>query len=322
MKQILKLFLSLAILFGAIYFLDWDTLENSLFQLNALTFFIGTIVAFMQYLANAIRWHLLVKNFSNSGALNHVGHYLYASFLNTFTPSNVGGDVYRYISLRQKDTNNAPIIIALVRERILGIFACLMIYVFCLGGILVIGIETQWNESIFFLYAGGFALAGGAGIVFLPKLLHCVSASNYIQTRNGLLRLFATIQEAFDLKSFLGVTNLMALSLLALFIWIVTIVIFSIDLEFEISWLLLGAIILLVEIIRMIPITIQGIGVREGMYAYLFAISGKVPETGFILATVSYIALSLSLLLSGFIGWVLMYLFPMAKKSENKTEME
>ena len=74
------------------------------------------------------------------------------------------------------------------------------------------------------------------------------------------------------------------------------------DLGINISYLQLGAVVILVELIRLIPITIQGLGLREGMYAYLFQILEKSPEDGFVLGSVTYLTLSLSLLFSGLIG--------------------
>jgi hypothetical protein len=103
----------------------------------------------------------------------------------------------------------------------------------------------------------------------------------------------------------LTLAKLLGLSLIALFLWILTAQIMAFDLRIDISYLLLGAVVILVELIRLIPITIQGVGLREGMYAYLFRIIGKSPEDGFVLGSVTYLALSLSLLCSGLIGSIL-----------------
>ena len=70
----------------------------------------------------------------------------------------------------------------------------------------------------------------------------------------------------------------------------------------------------LVELIRLIPISIQGIGVREGMFAYFCGKLGISPEAGFILGTVSYLALSLSIVIAGFFGLCLMHLYPLDKE--------
>ncbi|MEO0248899.1 MAG: hypothetical protein ABIN58_05020, partial [candidate division WOR-3 bacterium] len=79
--------------------------------------------------------------------------------------------------------------------------------------------------------------------------------------------------------------------------------IIALDLGLDVSWSALGTVAILVELIRLVPITLQGVGVREGSFAYLFKSLGESPETGFALGLVSYLALSMAVGLFGFLGW-------------------
>ena len=58
----------------------------------------------------------------------------------------------------------------------------------------------------------------------------------------------------------------------------------------------------LIEIVRFVPLSIQGIGIREGGFATLFAFIGFDPETGFTIGLLGYTALSLTQLLIGLTG--------------------
>jgi hypothetical protein len=68
---------------------------------------------------------------------------------------------------------------------------------------------------------------------------------------------------------------------------------------------LLAMIVSLTEIIRLVPISFQGIGVREGVFSALAGLAGSSPASGFVVAAVAYAALSLALAISGVIGGLL-----------------
>jgi hypothetical protein len=68
---------------------------------------------------------------------------------------------------------------------------------------------------------------------------------------------------------------------------------------------MLGLIGILSDLLRQIPISIQGIGVREGVFAWLYVLAGGTAEAGFILGLASYLALSISLVLVGALGAVI-----------------
>jgi hypothetical protein len=77
-------------------------------------------------------------------------------------------------------------------------------------------------------------------------------------------------------------------------------------LGFEIPWSLLLVVVTSVELVRIVPLTIQGIGVREGAFASLLGLFGHAPENGFVLGAVAYLALSVSLVVTGGLGAVLL----------------
>jgi hypothetical protein len=47
---------------------------------------------------------------------------------------------------------------------------------------------------------------------------------------------------------------------------------------------------------------VQGIGLREGAFATLFGLFGQAHEDGFVLGAIAYIALSLSIVVTGTFG--------------------
>ena len=65
---------------------------------------------------------------------------------------------------------------------------------------------------------------------------------------------------------------------------------------------MVGAIAVLTELIRFVPISFQGIGLREGSFALFVGLAGGEPEAGFVVAGLAYLGMSVSLVLAGLIG--------------------
>lgn len=321
LRKFLKLLVSLLLLITALHFLDWKNLRLALFKVNPWIFALAVLISLSQFVVMAVRWHHIIRKIVPLPLLEHMKYYFYGTFLNTFTPANIGGDVYRFISLKSSPSNSASIVTALMWERLLGLLSYFLFYLFCLVGLWIADPIVMYDIGKIFIYAGAFILTGTAALFLSLFIFVHIAQWKSIRSLNWLLGIATHLQDAVKLYSFSEITKFMGLSLLALFIWILTVQVVAIDLGLRISLLSLGAIVILVELTRLIPISVQGIGVREGMYAYLFVILGKPPEAGFILGTVSYLALSLSLLFSGFVGWCLMYLCRSERQTLRSTDL-
>ena len=99
--------------------------------------------------------------------------------------------------------------------------------------------------------------------------------------------------------------TLFSLSALSLGIWYSALLYLAASMHIKILPVALGVVVVLAELIRLLPITIQGIGLREGAYAYVFTLLGAPSEAGFALSAVAYLALSLAIILLGAIGVIL-----------------
>jgi hypothetical protein len=95
-------------------------------------------------------------------------------------------------------------------------------------------------------------------------------------------------------------------SLVALVLWVAAVKFVAVRLGIEIPWPALLAVVTAAEIARVVPATIQGIGMREAAYAALFGLSGHSPESGFVLGAVAYLALGAALVLTGALGAALL----------------
>ena len=291
-----KSLVSIVLLGLALYWLDWAHLWKVLRQIHPLSLIIAFGACLGSYLIASDRWCRIIAQRSSLTYRSHTKMYLYAVFLNFLTPANLGGDVYRVAALKSRGHEALPVITALVQERTIGLFSFGCFYLICWLGVWLNAGQARPGGHLFDWVALGLATiltlaVGGAGLLGrvtrLPR-----------STGQGWRDKLVLASQALFLRPRMILT-LVLLSLAATFLWLVTVRFVALGLHIMMPWTQLGMIVILVELVRLIPITIQGVGVREGAYAYLFNVSGYSPEAGFVVGAVSYLILGFTLVASG-----------------------
>jgi hypothetical protein len=300
MKSMLRLTASVVLLGIAAYFLDWRSLVRILTVLNPTTLCVAVLIATSQYLPMAYRWFLIVRAARPGRFLWHLKYYCTANFLNIFTPANIGGDVYRFMMLR-REGRSYFVLLALFRERLVGLHSYLLGYLIFWLGYVVIGGQRSLVLDL---------LAGAIFIVQvvlwgLPVLLGRIRRYEWFTSRRKIKAIMDTCWRASRFKSRGEFMAIFFLSMAALGIWYVVLLYLASVMEIKIAPTALGIVVVLAELIRLLPISVQGIGLREGAYAYVFTLFGASGEAGFALAAVGYLALTFAILLLGVAGVVL-----------------
>lgn len=295
----------LAVAALAVWYLDWARLGEVLTRIDPIWFAVACALNILAIAFLCVRWILIVKPYARTTIRQHIGIYGYAALMNSFTPANMGGDIYRALAFRNRGDGLAGVVLALFRERIIGLQTYFLAYLIGLGGLF-------WFATS--LDAVPFQLLYAAAPIFL--LVIVVAALQPLLPRlRGLpmagrsMRLIAMLKRLETLSAKQEGASLMPIALcsaLGYIGWIAAVMVVAIDLEVQLSILYLGTIAALAELIRNIPLSIQGIGIRESTYAYLIVIGGGQAETGFLLGLVIYAAASLCLLLIGLAGWLIL----------------
>lgn len=302
-KYILKSSVSLICIIVALYLLDLKKLYDILNQMAMHDFLLIVLVSSSQFLVMGIRWYILIKKHNLLPFSNHLSFYFYGTFLNSFTPANLGGDIYRFIKIKQFSVSKNAIITALFRERMIGLTGSLLFFLISFFVWFITNPKIQ-DDSYYY----GIALIVAMtllGLFILPVLL---SISNKLLNRifnKKIMLILIGINNGLKYQSVSEFISLISLSLLAFFTWLMVVVLVCRSLGVDVSIYQLGMIIILVELGRLLPISIQGLGVRESMYSALFVLTGFSSELGFVTGLISYFALSCSMLIIGIIGFSL-----------------
>ncbi len=288
MKQALRWVASIALLALALILLDWPSLTDAARKLTLVAFAAAVLLACLPSLPLVARWHWLTA--ADSGWYASSARYLYANLLNSISPANIGGDVYRFFAFRSAERDGAALVALLVRERLLGLASMLSGLLIGAAGMLIASAHPQeWLVR-------AMALGAAAGLAALPLLSTIIERVPVPESWRAHLRAALAIRAPARDAALFG------WSLAALALWLVAVKFVAAQLGLDISWAALLAVLTATELVRMIPVTIQGIGLREGTFATLCGAFGYAQETGFVVGAVAYLALSAALVVTGALG--------------------
>jgi uncharacterized protein (TIRG00374 family) len=224
--------------------------------------------------------------------------YAFATFLNVFTPANLGGDVYRVLLLARKGAPHWSVVAQIVRERFVGLMAYLSGFLFAYAVALSAGgVKPEFTTAAAIVSAALLTIGLAPCLIsqafaFLPE--------RWLSAHPRLARMARLSVMGTTFRSVLDFMGLMLASFLALAGWIGVMSLLSAALGLVVPLSTVAMAAILTEIIRLLPVTIQGIGLREAAFASLIGLAGGRPEVAFATAAIAYVALSCALLVCGF----------------------
>jgi len=255
-------------------------------------------------LISAIRWKYLLASQDIDIPLKvlvislFVGH-----FFNNFLPSTVGGDAIRAYDSAKYSRRKIESMVTVITERIMGILA---LGTLAMGAVILnyfvfkkiygfFWIIFEFFIAIAFLFFL-ITITSNHFVNFLLKLLNQLKLS---KIGNKIKKVFIVYDLVQKKKNVLFITFIISLILqlnVVLHYYLI-----SKAIDMKISMLYIFTIIPIVLVILLIPISINGIGVRENAYAFLMALIGIPKEKA---VAFSWIAFGFTLLM-GILGGII-----------------
>lgn len=245
-----------------------------------------------------IRWLMLVRPVARAPISRHLRVFLTGSFLNSFGPGGVAGDSYRVVSLRSFATSTGELVGCVIWERLYGLAGyltgCLIAFALCLR------LGRVGHEEV-------FAAVAAASLVGLGGLLVLALVAGQLARLPFPARL-AWLQRWVVGTARVGpgrcAVRCLALSLAGWGLWCVAAVVLGRSLRLELPVPVVALVATLTELIRFVPVSFQGLGVREAAFAGLVQLAGGSPARGVSVAIVLYLLVSLTLAAGAPLSWV------------------
>lgn len=285
LKQLLKFGFSLLLLFFTLRLIDWrGSLDlASRANLGLLTVAVGLLL--VDRILSASKWVLLLRA---KGSPITFWHLLVISFIGGFwglvLPSSVSADIVRGYYLSKSTANVSLAVTSMVIDRLMGALT-----------LILLGCASAWmvGDTFGLAHARPIAAAAAGGCVLGVVLLlrdnfvHWVDRKiiQRVADRNIIRQMRRWIVACLQYRQY--PRALAASFLLTLFVQMLRILVFyavavSCGVYAPVTYYFIF--VPLITLLVMLPVSINGIGVREGSFVAFFALVGVPASEAFIVS--------------------------------------
>lgn len=275
---ILKLAISAGALSVIVSKTDFRQTISILRETNILYFLAAVVLYILSQLASSARWKLLLPERFKVRKLFSL--YMIGAFFNTFLPGLVGGDAVKAYYLN-KDAKKMSLTLASVfMDRYMGYLS-----------LMIIGITA-------FPFVSGYF--GGSPIkLVLPSMFAAFAVGSFLFFKLKAGKRFRVVSEFYEYFSGLWsrkevIIKTLLFSLLIQFLNFSKVIVLAIGMGAKVPLLLFFVFLPIVITVAALPVSISGLGLREGSLIVLLGLIGIGPE----LAT----SISLAWFFSIFVG--------------------
>ncbi len=253
------------------------------------------------YWVSGERWKVLLKAQGVEVPLSlTIKSYLVGTFFNQFLPTIVGGDVVRGMDTAKPCGSLTKSLTIILFERFTGIIVLLMLV--STGVMLQVGRFKEVSDwpifvlvflvvaTIIFLWKEGIDLA------FLERKIPFKFGKAIVRKISTVLDILVQFR-SHPWPLIKVILWGMALQLLFILHYYVLSIAFSLHLHFSFFMVVIPVIFLL----SMLPVSINGIGVRENLFVYFFAKVSVSPEKSLAIAWMAFVMILVYALIGGLI---------------------
>jgi len=254
-------------------------------------------------LVQAWRWDVLLKARNVTiGFGKLVYYYLVSIFFSAFLPTSVGGDFARIVAVSTATTRRADAVASIVLERIMGFFVLLPVSLLALP--FVAARLKEWKlvvtaEVVGVLVVGGFLvlLVRPVARTFSQILEPVFGLLSRFRARERLERVYSSIVIYKDAKG--AVAAGIALSVASRLLWVGACYFICRAFSIKLGIAVLLVVAPIVELVRMVPVSVSGVGVREAAFVAMLRQFGVEDSLAFSFGAMVYVVFFLYALVGG-----------------------
>lgn len=248
----------------------------------------------------AYKWKIILRYFKiNTAYLKLVKLYFIGHFFRNFLPGAFGSDLARGYGILKSEEKKTGAATSIIIERItsfsMGLFLAIVAWIilFLTHRSMVGGIELLVIGLAFLLFVLLFYVFRNFLIASLAKFLE----------KRGLNKPDQQVIEQIGCISRFPRTLVVILSLSLVYHLLTVIVCYSIalSLNIDVGLFYFFVFIPIITIVVMIPISLYGIGIREGAYVVFFGSAGLVAEKALSLSVLTFTIIVVSSLAGAFV---------------------
>lgn len=287
---------------------DWPILVNAMEKIELKFYLLSILTLPILTFFSASKYYWLIKGTSVSQSIVSLMKInLISRFYGFFLPSSAGIGAVRWYKVTRNEKGRAFFLASTVFER--SIFALILLF----SGLIPLYLYPMHHEIVkmrahmlpIILIFLVLAMAVIIYFIFpnLQRLLKSILMQ--ILPSHGKWQKFFTLLDNFTLRKppLTSFGYLLILSILWQLFNIVRVFLLSQALTLPLGFIDVLWIGSLVHLLQIIPVSFAGIGIREGAYAYLFAVFGLPCEQGIVLGILGFSHLLMNTIIGGLLVW-------------------
>lgn len=253
---------------------DTDQLGESLARAHPGYLVLALCTHFAGFLIGGMRWWLILRRLAPTTLLRSVlPSYFLGLFFNNFLPSSMGGDAVRVLHLRLSGLSTQALIGSSLMDRAIGLFAVL-----CMTTAAAFFLPPDYLPPMLVPILLAVTL-GAAGILWLLSLRATASILEHLTRAHAQTRIRRWLLEIAALCHISAHTRRAIFAPLLLGFVTQSLVILSyyllaVGLGINVSLALFFVIVPLTFIAASLPLSLGGLGIREGVFVSLLTANG------------------------------------------------
>jgi glycosyltransferase 2 family protein len=267
----LKIAVSAGLLGYLLTLIDLDQLLEQLRNLNLSYLALAYVLLLGQIGISALKWQRILRS---DGVVMRLPFLfktnLIGGFISLFLPTSFGGDVYRVIAARGVNQDLAKSTSSVVFDRLSGFFALI--------SICMIGYVALPDQPYGPLVAGLYVLGVVGFLILSSDLAIGLIAASKLAIVGKCVKILRSFRNYRTHRRLLATVLLLAFAFQ--FNVIVINKVYTLALGINVAFSLLVVIIPLIYLTEALPISINGLGVRESAFAFFFVMNGLTVEEG------------------------------------------
>lgn len=237
-------------------------------------FVVAGLFHFLAVLLRTVRWRLLLRAHGHEQSLAYLGHAIMVGiFFNNLLPSSFGGDGYRALALARPCGSLAISTATVLVDRLLGVIALMAFAALAL----LVGVSTELATGpIWIILAAAavllllaFAMLRGDRRTWLLRFLPGHVLKGKLHRFLDALAVYRN--DARAIAAGLGWSFVLQLEVIIQFY------LFGLALGWALPITVYALFVPIILLLLMLPISIGGFGVREGLFAAFFSTVGVDP---------------------------------------------
>ncbi len=298
-SRLLKAAVSLLLLALLLTRIDLGQLAETLRGVAPGLLGLAVVIFLLCNMVSVFKWRLLILAQGSPVPYFYLTSLFYIGlFFNNFLPTNIGGDVIKAWKLARMTGRGAEAASSVVLDRVTSTFALLLIALVpalvelrLLGPRMAAAVITMFVLAVLVIVL----LASERAVRRLGRFP--LLRSDPFGLRRHVKDFYYSLYEFRDRKGTLAAVMLASLVYQALHI--LTVYFIALSLGIELSLVYYFLFIPVVMVVSLIPISLNGLGMREGAWVILFGQVGLSSAEAFSMSILSYLVMSVVSLAGG-----------------------